>query len=146
VCLVARPRNPSTRTQPPRQGQGGEGKEGGPPAVKVDAGAVSQALMNLLTNADKYSSFEKEITVNMKKDKKNVIIEVVDEGEGISKEDQKKVFQKFYRSSRKDVAEVEGSGLGLALVKYTTEAHGGKVAVESEKGRGSKFSIILPIT
>jgi len=56
------------------------------------------------------------------------------------------MFQKFYRASRKDVAEVEGSGLGLALVKYTAEAHGGKVSVESEVGKGSTFSIILPVS
>ena len=68
----------------------------------------------------------------------------MDLGEGIAKEDQKKVFQKFYRASRKGVAAVEGSGLGLALVKYTAEAHGGRVMIQSEKGKGSTFTIVLP--
>ena len=114
------------------------------PIVRCDAGAVTQALMNLLTNADKYSPSEKEIVVNVKREKKQVVIEVVDRGEGIAKEDLKKIFQKFYRASREGVAAVEGSGLGLALVKYTAEAHGGRVMVESKKGAGSVFTIVLP--
>ena len=101
--------------------------------------------MNLLTNADKYSTPEKEVVVNLKRNKKHVIIEVVDQGKGIPKEEQKKIFQKFYRASRKDISEIEGSGLGLALVKYTAEAHGGKVTLKSEGGRGSTFAIVLPV-
>ena len=114
------------------------------PIVKVDAGAISQAIMNLLTNADKYSPAEAEIIVNLKKGKKQAVIEIIDKGEGIPKEAQRKIFKKFYRAMRKDVAVVEGSGLGLALVKYTVEAHGGKVTVKSQVGKGSTFSIHLP--
>ena len=114
------------------------------PIVRCDAGAITQSLMNLMTNADKYSPSDKKIVVNVKRGKKQAIIEVVDLGEGIAKEDQKKVFQKFYRASRKGVAAVEGSGLGLALVKYTAEAHGGRVMIQSEKGKGSTFTIVLP--
>ena len=119
--------------------------EGGYPIVKVDAGAIAQAIMNLLTNADKYSPADKQIKVNLKRAKKTVAIEVIDRGEGIPQEEIKRIFQKFYRVPRKDVASVEGSGLGLALVKYTVEAHGGHVEVESKKGRGSTFRIILPV-
>lgn len=115
------------------------------PIVRMDTGAISQVLMNLLTNADKYSSGDKEIVVNLRKGKRQAVIEVIDQGEGIAKEDQKKIFDKFYRAVRKDVAAVEGSGLGLALVKYTVEAHGGKVMVESELGKGSTFTIVLPV-
>jgi len=114
------------------------------PMVDIDAGAISQALLNLLTNADKYSPSEKEVVVNVKNEKRRVAIEVVDQGEGIPREEQKKIFQKFYRASRSEVSEIEGSGLGLALVKYTAEAHGGGVELESEIGKGSKFSIVLP--
>lgn len=115
------------------------------PIVNIDAGAVSQALMNLLTNADKYSPSQKEIVVNVKNEDRHVAIEVVDQGEGIPQEEQKRIFQKFYRSSKNEVSEVEGSGLGLALVKYTAQAHRGKVVVNSEVGKGSKFSIVLPV-
>jgi signal transduction histidine kinase len=115
------------------------------PMVRVDAGAISQALMNLLTNADKYSPGDKEIVVYLRRDRRRVVIEVVDQGFGIPKRDCKKIFQKFYRSLNEQIGRVEGSGLGLALVKYTVQAHRGKVTVESEEGRGSKFSIVLPI-
>ncbi len=122
-----------------------EGVKEGYPIVKVDAGAISQALMNLLTNADKYSPGEEEIAVNLKKSKRLAIIQVIDHGEGIAQEDLKRVFEKFYRATRKNVAAVEGSGLGLALVKYTVEAHGGRIEVQSEKGKGSTFTIALPL-
>jgi len=117
----------------------------GYPVVRLDAGAISQALMNLLTNADKYSPGDGTIVVQVRNEKKHVVIDVGDQGEGISKAAQKKIFEKFYRALRKDVAEVEGSGLGLALVKYTAEAHGGKVKVDSQEGGGSIFSITLPM-
>jgi len=115
------------------------------PIVNVDAGAISQAIMNLLTNADKYSPSDKNIVVNLRSEKSHVVIEVVDQGKGIPDDEQGKVFQKFYRATRKDISETEGSGLGLALVKYTAEAHGGKVMVKSEEGKGSTFSILLPV-
>ncbi|MBI5150688.1 MAG: HAMP domain-containing histidine kinase [Candidatus Omnitrophica bacterium] len=144
------------------------------PAVKVDANALAQALMNLLTNAAKYSPAGTEIKVNVKvesrKEKvesgnvkaernrllstlysllstshKSIVIEVVDRGYGIPAAEQKKIFRKFYRVARDYVAQTEGSGLGLTLVQYAIEAHGGKVFVESEEGKGSKFSIVLPV-
>lgn len=114
------------------------------PLLKVDSSAISQAVLNLLSNASKYSEAGKGIEVAVRKKKNSVAIEVIDEGVGISSGEQKKIFQKFYRV-RKDTADVEGSGLGLALVKYASEIHGGRVLVESEVGRGSKFSIVLPV-
>jgi len=115
------------------------------PEVKIDANAISQALINLMTNADKYSPAGREITINLFANKKQIIIEVVDQGIGIPKQLHNKIFNKFYRSPRKTIAETEGSGLGLSLVKYTIDAHKGRIKVESEEGKGSKFSIILPI-
>jgi len=130
-----------------KNGKGAEGPSAGKPTypiVRCDAGAITQAVMNLLTNADKYSSGDKDIVVNVRREKRFAVIEVIDQGEGIAKEDLKKIFQKFYRAAREGVTNVEGSGLGLALVKYTAEAHGGRVSVESEKGKGSTFRILLP--
>ena len=69
---------------------------------------------------------------------------MIDRGVGISRNEQKKIFEKFYRVTQKET-DVEGSGLGLALVKHAAKAHHGKVLVESQMGQGSKFSLVLPI-
>lgn len=118
-------------------------QEGLPP-LKVDASAVSQAVLNLLSNAAKYSEAGQEIHIAVRKKANEIALEVTDKGVGIPRPEQKKIFRKFYRVHRGD-SDVEGSGLGLALVKYAAEIHGGRVAVESEVGKGSKFSIILPV-
>jgi len=118
--------------------------EEGIPPVKLDATAVSQALVNLLANAAKFSPAEREITVNLLRRRNDDVIEVIDGGIGIPRAEQKKVFRKFYRTAQKQTTETEGTGLGLTLVKYTALAHGGRVEIESEEGKGSKFSLILP--
>jgi two-component system phosphate regulon sensor histidine kinase PhoR len=110
----------------------------------VDGEAISQALTNLLANAVNYSPIEKDIKVNVIKKPHAVALEVIDKGLGISRSEQKKIFEKFYRVTQKET-DVEGSGLGLALVKHAAKAHHGKVLVESKLGHGSKFSIILPV-
>ena len=115
------------------------------PPVKIDEGAVSQAIMNLLTNAAKYSPAGSEIRVNVGRVEKEALVEVIDQGIGIPKSEQEKIFSRFYRVSQSEVSEIEGSGLGLSLVKYIAEAHNGRVKVESEQGKGSKFSLVLPI-
>lgn len=115
------------------------------PLVRVDANAIGQAVMNLLSNAAKYSPADKEIQVKLIRNKREVVIEVADQGIGIPSRERKKIFEKFYRVPQEQVSRIEGSGLGLTLVKYTAEAHGGRVKVESEEGKGSKFSIILPV-
>ena len=118
------------------------------PPVKVDVHTMTQAVMNLLTNAAKYSPPGTPIEVKVGaglKPARTVVIDVIDHGYGVPVSEQKKIFRKFYRVSKPYVAQIEGSGLGLTLVQYTAEAHGGKVRVESEEGKGSKFSIILPV-
>lgn len=114
------------------------------PGLKVDARSISEALLNLLTNAAKFSSPDKEITINLVVVGKDVVIEVIDRGIGIPPKEKKRIFNKFYRTSQKQVMQIEGTGLGLALVKYIIQAHRGRVKVESEPGKGSKFSLILP--
>jgi len=115
------------------------------PGLKMDAHSISEALLNLLTNAAKYSPADKEITINLAGSGKNVVIEVMDRGIGIPPKEKKRIFNKFYRTSQKKVTETEGTGLGLALVRYIIQAHRGYVKVESEQGKGSKFSLVIPV-
>jgi signal transduction histidine kinase len=112
--------------------------------VVMDANAIAQAFINLLDNAVKYSAESKEIGVKLGQQNSFVTIEVSDYGIGIAREDCEKVFDKFYRVGNCLVHDVKGSGLGLSIVKHIVEAHEGKVAVESEPGRGSTFVIYLP--
>jgi signal transduction histidine kinase len=116
-----------------------------PPAV-FDRDAVAQALMNLLDNAVKYSEHaeKKEVVVRVSERGRSIDISVTDHGIGIPPEEQKKIFEKFYRVSTGLVHDVKGSGLGLSLVKHIAEAHHGTVSVESAPGRGSTFTISLP--
>ncbi len=116
-----------------------------PPAV-VDRDAVAQALMNLLDNAVKYSehAVKKEVVVRVSERGRSIDISVTDHGIGIAPEEQKKIFEKFYRVSTGLVHDVKGSGLGLSLVKHIAEAHRGTVSVESAPGRGSTFTVSLP--
>jgi signal transduction histidine kinase len=116
------------------------------PAV-LDRDAIAQALMNLLDNAVKYSEHaqSKEVIVRLGQREGRVRLSVTDHGLGIPREEQKKIFEKFYRVSTGLVHDVKGSGLGLALVKHIVEAHRGTVTVESEPGHGSTFTISLPV-
>lgn len=115
------------------------------PAVFIDRDAIAQAVINLLDNAIKYSAEIKKISISTKTHKSNVLIEIADCGIGISKREQKKIFEKFYRVGNDLLHNVKGSGLGLALVKHIIEAHKGKITVKSELGKGSCFTISIPI-
>ncbi len=115
------------------------------PPVRMDDTAISQVIINLLTNASKYSAPTTPITVNLARDERGVAVEVIDRGIGIPKEEIRKIFGKFYRAHGEKTADIEGSGLGLALVKYIAEAHKGHIKVESEEGKGSRFTLILPV-
>ena len=115
------------------------------PAVLVDRDAISQVVLNLLDNAVKYSREIKEISIEVKTNDSNLTIEITDRGMGIPRAEQKKIFEKFYRVSNGLVHDVKGSGLGLSLVKHIIEAHKGKILLESEVGKGSRFTIRLPL-
>ena len=104
-----------------------------------------QALGNLLDNAVKYSGSARRIEVELGRRDRHVTLSVRDFGVGISREEQKKVFDRFHRVGTGLVHDVKGSGLGLSIVNHVMQAHGGKVTLISEEGKGSKFTLHLPI-
>ena len=114
------------------------------PAVRVDREAITDALIDLLQNAFKYTGPAKRIVVAARRQGPTVALSVADNGPGILGADQKRIFDKFYRGQDPLDRTIEGSGLGLAMVKHVVLAHGGRVGVESELGKGSTFTILLP--
>jgi signal transduction histidine kinase len=115
------------------------------PLVAVDRTALSQAFTNLIDNAIKYSGDSRKVVVGASVEGQFLDIAVRDFGVGIKKEDIDRVFERFFRGGDELTRTVKGSGLGLTLVKEIVEAHRGKVQVESEPGKGSLFSIRLPL-
>jgi len=119
--------------------------EDGVPNVHVDRDAIEQALLNLLHNAMKYSGESRAIGLHLKKKDGQALIQVIDQGIGIDPQDQKRIFEKFYRIPSPENERIVGTGLGLALVSHIVDAHGGNLELESELGKGSTFSIYLPL-
>jgi signal transduction histidine kinase len=115
------------------------------PELEVDAEALSQALINLLNNAVKYSREDKHIRVEVRQEGERVLISVADRGIGVAKSEQVRIFEKFFRAQDTLVHETRGSGLGLTIVRHTMDAHGGSVEVDSAPGRGSTFTLALPV-
>ncbi|MGA8892732.1 MAG: HAMP domain-containing sensor histidine kinase [Anaeromyxobacteraceae bacterium] len=116
----------------------------GLPDVYVDGDAMTDALVDLLQNAFKYTGPEKRITVAARAAGNAVEVVVEDNGPGIAGSDHKRIFDKFYRGKDPLDRSIEGSGLGLSMVKHVVKAHGGKVSVRSELGKGAAFSVLLP--
>jgi signal transduction histidine kinase len=115
------------------------------PPMRVDREAIARSLLNLVNNAVKYSQDRKYLGVNLYRDNGSVKLEVVDHGIGIPQSEQHRIFEKFYRVGDPLVHNTKGSGLGLSLVRHIVSAHGGEVAVDSAPGRGSTFTISLPV-
>lgn len=115
------------------------------PLVELDPEAVSQALHNLLDNAVKYSVPPSTITMRLAVTVGSVFVSVQDRGIGIAQAERRRIFERFYRVSTGLVHDVRGSGLGLAIVEHIVQAHGGAVTVDSEVGRGSTFTLRLPV-
>jgi two-component system phosphate regulon sensor histidine kinase PhoR len=112
--------------------------------VEGDRMHLSNVFANLLDNANKYSPGSPEIKIGTMTQAEGILVYVEDKGMGISKLNQKKIFEKLYRVSTGNVHDVKGFGLGLSYVKFILEKHGGTIAVESEVGKGSRFTVFLP--
>lgn len=110
------------------------------PMIKAHRQYLEQILLNLLTNASKFTPEEGKITVSVSKDDRSLIIKVKDNGIGISPREHELIFQPYYQ-----VNEGGGSGLGLAITKLLVELHGGKIWLESAPGQGSSFYFSLPM-
>jgi len=117
----------------------------GLPPVHADRDAIEQAILNLLSNAMKYSGKNRDIEVQLCSKDGSALIQVTDHGIGIPQEELKRVFQRFYRIATPENRAISGTGLGLSLVAHIAEAHGGSVEVASKPGEGSTFSLRLPL-
>jgi signal transduction histidine kinase len=115
------------------------------PTVRADPDAIEQAILNLLTNAMKYSGESREIDLKLQRHDRHAVIQVTDKGVGIPPAEQSRIFEKFYRVPSAENQRVPGTGLGLTLVQHIARAHGGRVEVQSEPGKGSTFSVHLPL-
>ncbi|MGH2809638.1 MAG: PAS domain-containing sensor histidine kinase, partial [Actinomycetota bacterium] len=112
--------------------------------VMADASQLERVLLNLLTNAIKFTPDGGRITVSAHREGAMVAVSVADTGIGIAHEDQAKLFDYFYRASAAQAMAIPGTGLGLAIVKNIVEKHGGTVRVESEPGAGTTFTFTVP--
>jgi PAS domain S-box-containing protein len=115
------------------------------PKIYADQARITQIMINLLDNALYYTPDGGRISVRAHVDGDFAIVTVEDSGIGISEDDQKAIFERFYRSERVEVQRVPGTGLGLSIVRSLTEMHGGTIEVESTLGEGSAFRLKLPL-
>lgn len=114
------------------------------PHVIADKDGIEQVILNILSNANKYTEENGHIFIlGIKKDNE-IVIKIKDDGFGISKEDRERIFERFYRVEKGRSRELGGTGLGLSIAQEIIEAHGGKLILKSELGQGTEVSIILP--
>lgn len=115
------------------------------PKINLDKDRMTQVMYNIVNNAIKYSPDGGDIDIRVYEQASAIRVDVQDHGMGMKPENMKNLFQKFYRIESMQTSNIGGTGLGLAITKKLVELHGGKVEVASEYGKGSTFSIILPI-
>lgn len=115
------------------------------PTLLADSDALEQAILNLLGNAMKYSGSGRSIEMRVGSHDAEAYIDVVDQGIGIARDDQARIFEKFHRVRSAETEGIAGTGLGLALALHVAEAHKGRIDVVSDPGRGSTFSLRIPL-
>lgn len=115
------------------------------PRILLDRGKIEQVLNNLIGNAVKYSHPDTRVDIRITSDESRVTIAVTDQGQGIPEQDIPKLFKAFGRTSVKTTAGEQSTGLGLAIVRRIVQGHGGEISVASQVGRGSTFSVTLPV-
>ena len=113
--------------------------------VTLDKDLVEQIITNLIENVFKYAPETKELSIAWQKTSFNISLTVEDQGPGIDSEHQLRVFERFYRTEQSRSQKIPGTGLGLSIVKNIVEKHSGNISLESEKGKGCKFKISLPL-
>jgi len=114
-------------------------------AARMDGPLMEQAVVNLLDNAIKYSPADSRVTVWVETSERQISIHFKDQGIGIARKHLPRLFERFYRVDKARSRRAGGTGLGLAIVKHIVQAHGGQITVESEQGRGSVFTITIPM-
>jgi two-component system phosphate regulon sensor histidine kinase PhoR len=127
-----------------RGGKIGTSLDASNPVVTTDPVHFTNLIFNLLDNANKYTTLDPEIMVRTENNPRGIIISVEDNGIGMSKAVQSRIFDRFYRLPSGNVHNVKGFGLGLSYVKAILEANGGTIKVWSEPGKGSKFAVFIP--
>ncbi len=116
------------------------------PPLRGDPGRLAQLLLNLVHNAVKFSPDGHRVTLAARQEGDMVVLAVTDEGIGIARADQARIFERFYKVDRARDRGQGGTGLGLAIARHIAEAHGGSLGVESEEGKGATFLVSLPVS
>lgn len=116
-----------------------------PNNAEFDRDSIREVVLNLLSNAIKYSGDDKFVTVRVGQDRNDMFIEVADRGIGIDPVDHKRIFEKFYRVDEALTRKVDGTGLGLTISLEIARAHGGDITLDSARGKGSRFTVWIPI-
>jgi len=119
--------------------------DGTAPTVRADREALTQAILNLLGNAMKYSGDSRAIEMRTGSRNDEAFVDVVDHGIGIPRDEQTRIFDRFHRAQSVETTGIAGTGLGLTLALHVVEAHRGRIAVVSDPGRGSTFSVCIPL-
>jgi two-component system sensor histidine kinase VicK len=115
------------------------------PDIVADKDGIEQVILNIISNSIKYTPENGRIDVIAKKQDKNVIITIKDNGIGIPDKDKERIFERFYRVDKARSRELGGTGLGLSIAKQIIEAHNGQIILRSKYKEGTEVDIILPI-